>query len=179
MRQLYLIAGHRGTATGAKGIIDEGTETIALRNDIAACLRFQGINCCMDADKDNLTAVIRRINSEAKPQDIIIDFHFNAFDGFAHGSEILIRGAASSFEQQLAEQLVDATCRILGTKNRGVKSAKNSQHSRLAMLDDTRCNSILIEVCFCDNEMDAIRYNTHRQQLIVQLAQILARYAKQ
>lgn len=179
MRQLYLIAGHRGTATGAKGIIDEGTETIALRNDIAAYLRLQGINCCMDADKDNLTAVIRRINSEAKPQDIVIDFHFNAFNGFAHGSEILIRGVASSFEQQLAEQLVDATCRILGTKNRGVKRENQGRHTRLAMLSDVHCNSVVIEVCFCDNRTDATLYKKNRAALVEAYAQILTRFSKE
>ena len=43
MRRVFLIAGHNGTGTGANGFIDEGKETVILRDLIAKNLKEMGV----------------------------------------------------------------------------------------------------------------------------------------
>ena len=50
MRHIYITAGHRGAHTGASGIIDEGAETIRLRNAIADELRRRRVTARTDSD---------------------------------------------------------------------------------------------------------------------------------
>ena len=52
MRRVFLIAGHNGSGTGANGFIDEGKETIILRDLIAENLKEMGLVAIKD---DNLT----------------------------------------------------------------------------------------------------------------------------
>lgn len=172
------MAGHRGSGTGAKGIIDEGAETISLRDTVAKELAQRGCTVFRDADKDSLTAVISRINSVMDASDIVVDIHFNAFDGRANGTEVLISNTPTDMEQELAENLLHATTSTLGTKNRGVKREGAGQHSRLAMLSGVSCNSVLLEVCFCDNAADCEKYYSNVEKLVTAYADVLERHAK-
>ncbi len=178
MRHVYIIAGHRGAHTGASGIIDEGAETIRLRNAIADELRRRRVTARTDKDGAELAAVVKAINSEAVPADIAVDIHFNSFDGAAHGTEVLHRMRPTDTEIQLAEDMLHATTATLGTKNRGVKRESAGQHSRLAMLSGVRCNSVLVEVCFCDSADDCAKYTANRDALIKAYADVLERHAK-
>lgn len=175
---IFITAGHRGKGTGAKGFIDEGAEAIALRDAITLELVERGIGVLNDNDTDSLTRVIVDINKTCIPHDILVDIHFNAFNGKAHGTEALIPHNATTTEQELAEHLLLATTSSIGTRCRGVKDAKGSQHSRLAILEDTNCNSVLLEVCFCDSEIDTLKYNANRTTLIHSIADILEKYGK-
>lgn len=178
MRRIFITAGHRGEGTGASGIIDEGAEAILLRDSIAKELAQRGCTVLTDRDKDDLGKVIRKINSEAVPADICVDIHFNASGGTAHGTEVLHRMRPTDTEIQLAEDILHATTATLGTKNRGVKRESAGQHSRLAMLSGVRCNSVLVEVCFCDSADDCAKYTANRDALIKAYADVLERHAK-
>ncbi len=178
MRHIFITAGHRGAATGARGIIDEGAETVKLRDSVARELAQRGCTLSLDADTGSLTEVIRRINTEAQPTDICVDIHFNAFDGRANGTEVLVSNTPTDMEQELAENLLHATTATLGTKNRGVKREGAGQHTRLAMLSGVRCNSVLLEVCFCDNAADCEKYYSNVEKLVTAYADVLERHAK-
>lgn len=179
MRQLFICAGHRGRKTGAMGYIDEGAETIDLRDKIRTELIMRGVSSFADHNSDILSGVVNHVNLVTSKQDICIDIHFNAFNGTAKGSEILVRNKASDIEQELADKLLVATCKTLGTKNRGVKRETQGQHSRLAMLSDVKCNSVVLEVCFCDNKEDADKYNRHKEELVKSYADILEKFVKE
>ena len=178
MRKIFITAGHRGEGTGASGIIDEGAEAILLRDSIAKELAQRGCTVLTDRDRDDLGKVIRKINAGAAPTDICVDIHFNASGGAAHGTEVLHRMRPTDTEIQLAEDMLHATTATLGTKNRGVKRESAGQHSRLAMLSGVRCNSVLVEVCFCDNADDCSKYTAGRDALIKAYADVLERHAK-
>ena len=180
--KLFLIAGHNGAGTGAIGYIDEGAETMALRNAIYTAISstnasaFEGI--ISDNDGDRLSKVVSHINDSCSPYDLCIDIHFNAFNGKAQGTEVIIPKRATAIEQELSEIILLKTCAVLGTKNRGVKSESMSQYSRLAMLSGLRCNSVLLEVCFCDNDSDAEKYRANKETLITELAKSIVAYAR-
>lgn len=163
---IYLIAGHRGKETGAIGIIDEGAEASYLRDDIADELRSRGVDVLCDRDSMTLREVVNDANAKCGVGDLIVDLHFNAYNGKAEGTEVLISKRASLKTRTRAEQICRAVCEALGTKSRGVKTSGCGQHSRLAILDDTRCRAVLVEICFCDNRGDTDKFVRNRERLI-------------
>lgn len=179
MRKIYLCAGHRGGTTGANyNGIKEAEETIWLRDEIARLLRRKGVLVDTDNDSASLSEVVQFINVGCKPTDICVDLHFNAVGNpTAHGTEIFKPFNSTDTEMELAEDLLYSTCMILGTKNRGVKREGEGTHSRLAMLSDVMCNSVLLEVCFISNREDANKYKEKRDELAIILAEQLLRFA--
>ena len=170
-RKVYLIAGHNGKGTGAKGFIDEGAETICLRNAIAKELKELLIDVTIDDDFTPLTKVVQWLRSMVSKKDICIDIHFNASSNQqANGSEIFVPDNATEDENALAFMLQNTILAVLETKNRGVKRESESLHGKLAMLSGFDCCNILIEVCFVTNKEDAEKYNSNFNQLARELA---------
>lgn len=179
MRKIYLTAGHRGGTTGANyNGIKEAEETIWLRNEIADMLKRKGVEVEIDNDSASLSEVVAQINVGCKKTDICVDLHFNAVGNpTANGTEVFKPFNFTDTEMELAEDLLYSTCMILGTKNRGVKREGEGTHSRLAMLSDVSCNSVLLEVCFISNREDANKYKEKRDELAIILAEQLLRHA--
>lgn len=174
--KVFLTAGHRGRGTGAVGIIDEGEETIRLRNLIGEILRNRGVEVYTDRDDDSLSLVVANVNAECGIDDICIDIHFNAFNTQAQGSEILIPHNFNDVEKELAQDLLTVIVNTLKTKSRGVKKESSGQHKRLAMLYDIDCNSIIVEICFCDNVEDALKYQSKFNDLAYAMANVILEY---
>lgn len=170
---IYLVAGHRGENSGARGFIDEGAETVALRDSLAEELRRRGVAVVSDDDAAGLGGVVADVNSRTAAGDWVLDLHFNAFNGRAHGTEVLVSANAGSTVRTAAGILLAAVCDALGTRPRGVKLSGEGQHRRLAILDDTRCRALLLEVCFCDNGGDAELYRKNRERLVCNIAYVL------
>jgi N-acetylmuramoyl-L-alanine amidase len=174
--KVFLTAGHRGRGTGAVGVIDEGEETIRLRNLIGEILRNRGVEVYSDRDDDSLSVVVENVNAECGVDDICIDIHFNAFNTQAQGSEILIPHNFNDIEKDLAQDLLTAIVSTLNTRSRGVKKESSGQHKRLAMLSDIDCNSVLVEICFCDNTEDALKYQSKFNDLAYAMANVILEY---
>jgi N-acetylmuramoyl-L-alanine amidase len=174
--KVFLTAGHRGRGTGAIGIIDEGEETIRLRNLIGEILRNRGVEVYTDRDDDSLSVVVENVNVVCGVDDICIDIHFNAFNTQAQGSEILIPHNFTDVEKDLAQDLLTAIVNTLKTKSRGVKKESSGQHKRLAMLSDIDCHSIVVEICFCDNTEDAFKYQSKFNDLAYAMANVILEY---
>lgn len=81
--------------------------------------------------------------------DVMLSIHANAADGKAHGTETFYRGDAN---KSLAKAVNDACVAALGTRDRGIKTESQSQHSRLAVLSFPRC--VLLETGFIDHPGD-------------------------
>ena len=179
MKRVILIAGHNGKGTGANGFIDEGEETIVLRDLIAEELRVRGIVHITDKEreKEKLAAIVTWIKSIFRKSDICVDLHFNAASTpTATGCEVLIPSKFDATERNLATELSNYISNTLGIKNRGVKTESQGQHTSLAMLSGFDCTNILIEVCFVSNKEDAKKYFAKREELAAGIAQILYQY---
>lgn len=179
---IILTAGHTGPNTGAIGTViehhgrlDEGTETIRLRNRIAEILTEKwGIVVLLDRDNEHLGLLTERINRLATPTDICLDLHLNSHTNqTTNGTEIIVADDATDHEITIAIKLLNATARTLQTNIRGIKSESNTPHRRLAMLH-LNCQNIILEVCFCTNPDDGKRYYTHFEQLAQAIARTLA-----
>lgn len=179
---IILTAGHTGPNTGAIGTVieshgrlDEGIETIRLRNRIAEILTEKwGIVVLLDRDNERLGLLTERINRIASPTDICLDLHLNSHSNqIANGTEVIISNDATDFEISIAVKLLNATARTLQTNIRGIKSECETPHQRLAMLH-LNCQNIILEVCFCTNPTDGKLYTSHFEQLAQAIARTLA-----
>lgn len=179
MRRVFLIAGHNGEGTGANGFIDEGKETIVLRDLIAKNLYEMGIVVIKDDNLTPLTKAVQWLRNQITKKDICIDIHFNASTKpQVSGTEIFIPENATNDEKELANILLISITNILGTNNRGVKTEKQTNRGKIAMLSGFDCCNILLEVCFVSNKADADAYNSCKKELAYELALDILEYSR-
>ena len=81
--------------------------------------------------------------------DVLISLHCNAANGSANGTETFYRGDVN---KALATACNAAIVASLGTRDRGIKTESQSQHSRLAVLGFPR--AVLLELGFIDHAGD-------------------------
>lgn len=168
---VYLIAGHNGPGTGAKGFIDEGSETIVFRNMVYSRLYDYGINAIRDCDITPLRQIVQWLRNTVTKRDICIDIHFNASSNKnANGSEVFLPKANTIDERVLGGKLASTISKTIGLKNRGVNTEDKSYHGKIAMLSGFDCCNILLELCFVTNENDTINYNKNKEELATEIA---------
>lgn len=102
--------------------------------------------------KDSAPLNLRADIAKAYFCDVLVSLHCNAFDNKANGTETFYRGEANKAE---AKRINSAVVAALGTRDRGVKTEEQSQHTRLAILNFPR--AFLIELGFMDNKDDLER----------------------
>ena len=169
MRRVFLIAGHNGPGTGANGFIDEGKETIILRDLIAENLKEMGIVAIKDDDLTPLTKVVQWLRNQINKKDICIDIHFNASTNkIAHGSEVFIPTKNTSDEVELAYMFRGSLSKFF--KDRGVSLESKSYHGKIAMLSGFDCCNVLLEVCFVSNKIDSENYFEKREFIAYEIA---------
>lgn len=178
-RLIAVIAGHRGKGTGAVGIIDEAVENVEMRNLICEELDAKGIPFVTDSVKQTLSEVVEHLRATLQKYDIALDIHFNSCgDPSVGGTEAIVPNRYTSDEWQIAEELLDGTCAILGTKNRGIKTEQQTPHEKLAMLSNYDACNILIEICFVNNKNDIKAYKAHKGELAKAYAEILSKWSR-
>lgn len=84
--------------------------------------------------------------------DLVVELHFNAYNGRAYGTETLYRTSKT-----LAGKVSDAIARV-GFFNRGPKLRTDLQNCNIAFSVGTPY--ILIETCFIDNKNDMALYKS-------------------
>lgn len=120
MSKLFLIAGHNNSDPGAQaenivGKIRESDLTKEQRDMVYHYFRQHNtVPVIFDDDKDSLSHVIQKVNSLIKPSDILLDFHFNAFNKRASGSEVF-----PNKNMLISSELVTGISTIMGIPNRG------------------------------------------------------------
>lgn len=174
-KKCALIAGHRGPGTGAVGYIDEGAETIWLRDRIEyfLCTKYN-IVPLVDNDNATLNEVVKKLRTELDKKDICIDIHFDSFDNAtANGCSVFVPKNQTDDERILAAEILVITCDILGVKLRGVKLENAGQHGKLAMLSGFDCCNVLWEVAFGSNKSDSEKYFNKRDELAEAVADLL------
>lgn len=103
----------------------------------------------------HLTWTVDYLNAHYQHFDFIISLHLNAADNDrASGVEVYHANGARYQRKKQAELVGRIVSEKLGLPNRGVFSSSESQHSKLAILDDTKAPALLIELGFITNEAD-------------------------
>ena len=167
--KIYLIAGHNGSGTGANGFIDEGKETIILRDLIAENLKEMGIVVIKDDNLTPLTKVIQWLRNQINKKDICIDIHFNGSSNkLANGSEGFIPTNNTKDEVELADMFRNTLSKVF--KDRGVSLESKSYHGKIAMLSGFDCCNVLLEICFVSNKLDSVNYFENREIIAYELA---------
>ena len=143
-----------GPGYGAVGIIKESEHTRLVGQALMGLLRSAGVavvDCTIDSsDTQNeyLAAAVALANRQ--DLDWFISIHFNASKTHAgHGVEVY------TYEGRQYQDALDVCANLegLGFANRGVKAG-----SGLYVIRKTKAKSMLIEVCFCDNQEDVSLY---------------------
>ena len=144
-----------GAGYGAVGLIKESEHTRLVGQALMDLLRSAGvsvIDCTIDqanTQNEYLAAAVALANRQ--DLDWFISIHFNASGTHeGHGTEVY------TYEGRQYQDALDVCANLseLGFTNRGVKSG-----SGLYVIRKTKAKSMLIEVCFCDNQQDIDTYN--------------------
>lgn len=152
-------AGHNSHVPGANGCFSETVEDRNVKNAVINKLRLQGhtVYDCTDEDATTQSKNLRNIvdKCNAHSVDLDVSIHFNAYNGTANGTEVLIYNSTSK-AKSYAERIVNKIA-LLGFSNRGVK-----MRSDLYVLKHTKAPALLIECCFCDSVKDRNMYDCER-----------------
>lgn len=143
-----------GAGYGAVGIIGESDHTRLVGRELMRLMQAAGVqvtDCTIDhacSQNEYLEKVVKLANNEEL--DWFISIHFNASK--AH------TGQGVEVYTYKGRQYPDAVCvcrnlEELGFRNRGVKEGTG-----LYVIRKTKAKSMLIEVCFCDNQQDINTY---------------------
>lgn len=173
--RIFLDPGH-GMSNRRDGVYDPGAtvkvgrETITeadivmeWANELRALLQARGhhvvrsrMNAIDEAPVGERAAVAARHRC-----DYFVSFHCNAANGSANGTETFSRSAAG---RTLAELCQAAVVKGLSTRDRGLKTESQSQHSRLAVL--AHPVSCLIELGFIDHAGDRAKMLDEKLMLL-------------
>jgi N-acetylmuramoyl-L-alanine amidase len=147
--------GHGGSDPGAIGVggLQEKELNLSVALKVENLLRQRGINVYLTRRDDTFIElndrVTRAVNSGA---DTFVSIHANSFSGeSANGTETYysIAGTRADDSKQLATFIQNRLYPALGTKNRGVKTAK------YVVINTNPLPAALVELGFVSNNSDA------------------------
>lgn len=153
-----------GAGYGAIGLIKESEHTRLVGYALMDKLRAAGVNtidCTIDkagTQAEYLAGVVAL--ADRQDLDWFISIHFNA-SASKQGQGVEVY----TYEGRQYPDALEIVSNIaeLGFKNRGVKSG-----SGLYVIRKTKAKSMLIEICFCDNETDVSTYKKIGHAVIAQ-----------
>ena len=156
--KIVVNAGHTkfGKGTGAVGKLIESIETRKIAFELMKQLAssdHEVLPAVFDRSDDNLKAAVNVANEN--DADLFISIHLNG--GGGHGTEIYTwKGNQNIRALRVCKKLQD-----LGFTNRGVKDG-----SHLYVIKNTKCEAMLIEVCFVSSDIDYSLFTTHKYEKI-------------
>lgn len=153
-----------GPGFGAVGIIEESENTRLVGYNLMDKLAASGISvidCTIDEAESQsayLAEAVQKANADNL--DWFISIHFNASVSHEGNGVEIYTYEGRQYEDALA---VCENIAALGFKNRGVKAGTG-----LYVIRKTKAKSMLIEVCFCDNEHDVSVYGANGPEKVAQ-----------
>lgn len=170
--KIAISSGHGKYIRGASGSpvppeLDEVNEARRVVERVADLLRSLDIGVVTfhdDTSHDqstNLATIVNWHNAQTRELDCSV--HFNAYDGNAHGVEVLYVS-----QQTLASVMSKAIAEAGPFTNRGAK-----YRSDLYFLNNTEQPAVLIETCFCDHTGDSGTYATMFEDVCQAIAESL------
>lgn len=175
---IFISAGHCPFSIkkdfGAEGNgYKEGLLTIEMRDLVCKELDLLGVKYTKDSDSETLGEYLERIKTGSA--SVVLEFHFDAFNGFASGCTSLVGDDADRLDKAFAKEIIDATAKIIGITNRGVKSESESHRGKLGLMREQGIVTLL-EICFIDNISDMKKYQEKKLQLAKEYAIITKKY---
>jgi len=171
-KSICISSGHSLYCRGANGEVhggfDEVDEARRLVERVADELDARGVSVSVFHDNtsktqsENLNTIVNWHNAQGA-HDLNVSAHFNAFDGKAHGTEVLYLT-----QPELASEMSAAIATAGGFTNRGGK-----KRTDLAFLNKTKAPAILLETCFCDSAADAELYEIGFSRICDAIADVL------
>lgn len=149
---------------GAKGVKENENELIMkVTPKIISKLKALGhtvVDCRPKSSTNSLRSSLNQRTRTANNHncDVFVSIHFNAFNGQAHGCEVLYFSTAG---KKIATPVVEEIAK-LGFFNRGLKYRNN-----LHVLKATRMPAILVECCFCDSWKDIHRFDAEKMAIAI------------
>lgn len=185
MAKLKVVTVHAGhnpagkVACGASDYIDESTEARYITKKVVSLLKKGGIkatNCTVSngtSQKDVLVKICRKCEA-VDNVDLNVSIHFNALthskvDGKTKGVEVHLTSEAGC-KGPVAKSIC-SKIKALGFANRGLKINKD-----LYFLNHTSKPSILVEVCFVDDQDDACLYKKKKDEIAAAIANAIINY---
>jgi len=165
---IVISSDHGKHVAGAVGILNEVDEARKVVERLAEELRSRGVDVTVFHDNtstsqgQNLDTIVSAHN-HALPHELDVSVHFNAFDGKAHGTEVLYVS-----QHDLAAEVSAAIAAAGSFTNRGAKLRED-----LAFLNGTHEPAILIETCFVDSAGDADLYHARFDEICYAIADVL------
>jgi N-acetylmuramoyl-L-alanine amidase len=168
--KIVISSGHGKYIRGASGYpvppqCDEVDEARRMVDRIYDLLHHAGVDVVKFHDdvstsqSANLDRIVDFHNAQGS-HDLDVSVHFNAYDGNAHGCEVLY-----VTQETLAGEVCDAIVAAGDFTDRGAK-----YRGDLAFLNGTNEPAILIETCFCDNTTDCNKYNDKFEEICAAIA---------
>ncbi len=143
-----------GAGYGAVGIIKESEHTRLVGQALTSLLQSAGVTVidCTIGQANTRNEYLAAAVALANRQDLdwFISIHFNASTSHTgHGTEVF------TYKGRQYQDALDVCANLsdLGFTNRGVKAGTG-----LYVIRKTKAKSMLIEVCFCDNQQDIDTY---------------------
>lgn len=143
----------------ARVVVDRAAEIMNAMDGVE-CVTFH--DNISDDQSENLNRITNWHNEQVRDYDVSV--HFNAYDGSAHGVEVLY-----VTQQSLASKISSAIAAAGAFTNRGAK-----KRTDLHFLNATEQPAVLIETCFCDNTPDCNKYNATLEAICVAIAEELS-----
>ena len=180
----FISAGHcsdvnsKNYDPGATGIDKrtEAAETIKIKDRVTELIKQKGYTDIVnDLSNESLGQYLTRIKPGSG--SVVVEFHFNAFNGKATGTEVVIGNDGDRLDMMLANELAQATAQITGLVKRsgGVIRESQTHRGRLGLMGETGIVS-LVEVCFIDNPKDMAKFDVHFESLCKAYADIIIKY---
>ena len=154
--------------------LHEADLTVEFRNLVVSELLKRNVTVITDKDSERLGEYLTRIKTGSG--SVVLEFHFDAAESSkATGTTSLYGSDANRLDIAFAKELVNTTSEVLGIKNRGALSEKDSHRGNLGLMREQGIVSLL-EVCFISNPNDIKAYNENKKELAVKVADIVKRY---
>jgi len=179
----FISAGHCNTKgmnydPGAGGVNNrnEALETLRVRNRVVEYIKAVGYTDLVeDLDNECLREYLARI----KPGEasVVVEFHFNAFDGNAHGTEVVVADNSDRLDIAMATEFSSAGSLIMNISKRsgGLIKESDTPRKRLGLMRETGIVS-LVEVCFIDNADDMHKFDANFDCLCQAYANIIIKF---
>ncbi|CAA7195462.1 N-acetylmuramoyl-L-alanine amidase [Chryseobacterium potabilaquae] len=174
---IFISAGHHKNDPGAvaNGYIERDL-TKEARNIIVQNLDLK--NVIQDKDFETNSQYQRRIKPGSG--SVVFDIHFNSGSPTATGTECYVNQKdflnKNSLSYKMADEICKITPKILGIRNRGVKSDNQSQHSRIGILNLGSGVSVLWEICFISSVLDMQKYVEKKKEVLREISNVLEKY---
>lgn len=153
-----------GPGFGAVGIIGESENTRLVGYNLMDKFAAAGVSvvdCTIDEAESQSAYLAQAVQkANADNLDWFISIHFNASASHEGNGVEVYTYEGRQYEDALA---VCENIAALGFKNRGVKAGTG-----LYVIRKTKAKSMLIEVCFCDNEHDVSVYGANGPEKVAQ-----------